>query len=115
MTATSKIDIINKNRPEKIVKLIIKSPPDMFGLFYQSIEYKKIPNYIVKSGDTVGIISKHQRENSSFFTVITKTDEILLMEENDLIGTELFNTTHELITRTIQKKFTDYIYFDLGI
>jgi hypothetical protein len=115
MTAISKIDIINKDRPEKIIKHIIKSPVDMWGVYYVSIQYKKEINYIVKKGDLVGLIEKNLSNKQPFFTVITKNNEVLFIDESDLIGTESFKNEIKIVYRTIEKKFTDYIYFDLGI
>lgn len=110
MLAKSKISIINKDRPTKIVKLLIFLPKDMFGVQYVKTEYKTVDNFIVKIGGTVGIISHHSfaYKEGGFYTVINTKDEVFFLNENDVELTGIYKEkSHQYANKT--PKFIDCI------
>lgn len=92
MLAKSKVSIINKDSPTKIIQVKILEQADMFGMQKCRIEYQKVDNFIVKAGDTVGILGYHlySYKAGGLYTLITIKNETLFLDENSLIVNGIF-------------------------
>lgn len=105
MLAKSKITLINQKIPTKIIKKFIPIPGDMFGK--QKMIYEEIPNTIVKSGETVGLISKCNGINGVFFIVINIKNEIFYLQEDQIELSEVPKFKFKYKNST--PKFNDFL------